>query len=51
MKICKNLNYEEEVISFENIYTDKVKEQVKVYNRFKSSLEIKSKIDTWLGQP
>ena len=41
---CKTLNDEEEVSSFENIYTDKVKEQIKVYNRFKNSLEKRSEI-------
>ena len=33
--ICKKLDIIKEETSFENIYIDNVKEEVKVYNRFK----------------
>ena len=42
---CRILNDEEEVIPFENIYTDNVRDQVIVYNRFKNSLEKRSEIE------
>ena len=36
--ICKKLDIIKEETSFENIYIDNVKEEVKVYNRFKNSI-------------
>ena len=42
--ICKKLNSIKEETHFEMIYSDNVKEQVKVYKRFKNNMEKRSEI-------
>ena len=42
--ICKNLNIENEKISYEKIFDENVRSQKKVYERFKQNFETREKI-------